>query len=108
MQGFQFPCFGTSSWLLENGERDLGAVMLPKAAAVAKAGFTGGLKWWLHTPPAVGLGQLCLTQGQRVPLPQLPMNAQQYLAPLQPAVRNTRPLSHGSGCGRLMPPAKTP
>lgn len=48
MKGFQLPCFGTSSWLLENGERDLRAVMLPKAATVAKEGFTGGLKSWLQ------------------------------------------------------------
>lgn len=55
-QGFQLPCFGTSSWLLENGERDLRAVMLPKAATVAKGGFTRGLKWRLQTHPSVGLG----------------------------------------------------
>lgn len=75
MQGFQLPCFGTSSWLLENGERDLRAVMLPKAATVAKGGFTGGLKSRLQTQPSVGLGQLCLTQGQRVPLPEHPVKA---------------------------------
>jgi len=92
MLGFQLPCFGTSSWLLQNVERDLRAVMLPKAATVGKGGFAGGVKLGLQTQPPAGLGQLleplCLTQGRGVSLPEHPMKAQQDLAPLQAVVCN--------------------
>lgn len=110
MPGFQLPCFGTSSWLLENVERDLRAVMLPKAATVAKEGFAGGLKPRLWTQPPVGpgqlLGPLCLTQGQGGSLPEHPTEAWWDLARLQPAVCHIQPLSHRSGWKGLGLPAK--
>lgn len=92
MQGFQLPRFSTSSWLLQNVERDLRAVILPKAATVAKGGFAGELKPGLQTQPPAGLGQLlkplCLTQGRGISFPEHHIQAQQDLAAFQAVVCN--------------------